>query len=159
MTGLAKIEVQPELTTVQQPRGQLADVTPGDDDNAYLAEHTPSPVGVGDVIRGRFVLEAEVGSGGMGRVFRALDLRRQEARTGILTWPSRCLTHAFRQHPASLVALQREARRAQTLAHPNIISVFDFDREGSLVYLVMEYLRGRTLNDILVAARLFRFGR
>ena len=109
----------------------------------------PSPVGVGDVIRGRFVLEAEVGSGGMGRVFRALDLRRQEALDRHPHVAVKVLTHAFRQHPASLVALQREARRAQTLAHPNIISVFDFDREGSLVYLVMEYLRGRTLNDVV----------
>ena len=87
----------------------------------------------------------------MGRVFRALDLRRQEALDRHPHVAVKVLTHAFRQHPASLVALQREARRAQTLAHPNIISVFDFDREGSLVYLIMEYLRGRTLNDILVA--------
>ena len=126
-----------------------ADMTPGDDEDQSLAQNLPRSVGVGDVIRDRFVLEAELGSGGMGRVFKALDLRRQEARDRHPYVAVKLLTHSFRQHPASLMALQREARRAQTLAHPNIISVFDFDRDGSLVYLIMEYLRGRTLNDIL----------
>ena len=85
----------------------------------------------------------------MGRVFKALDLRRQEAHDRHPYVAVKLLTHSFRQHPASLMALQREARRAQTLAHPNIISVFDFDRDGSLVYLIMEYLRGRTLSEML----------
>ena len=119
----------------------------GDDEGPSLA---PRSVGVGDVIRDRFVLEAELGAGGMGRVFKALDLRRQEARDRHPHVAVKLLTQSFRQHPASFVALQREARRAQTLAHPNIISVFDFDRVGSLVYLIMEYLCGHTLNDILL---------
>ncbi|MFO1129020.1 MAG: bifunctional serine/threonine-protein kinase/formylglycine-generating enzyme family protein [Rhodospirillales bacterium] len=117
------------------------------DDQGSVA--VPTSVEAGDVIRDRFVLEAEIGAGGMGRVFKALDLRRLEARDRNPHVAVKLLTHAFREHPASFVALQREARRAQTLAHPNIISVFDFDREGSLVYLIMEYLHGRTLNDIM----------
>lgn len=124
-------------------------MTPGDDEDPSLAHHPPRAVDVGDVIRDRFVLEAELGAGGMGRVFKALDLRRLEAHDRRPHVAVKLLTHAFRQHPASFVALQREARRAQTLAHPNIISVFDFDREGSLVYLIMEYLHGRTLDDTL----------
>lgn len=45
--------------------------------------------------------------------------------------------------------MQREARKAQTLVHPNIVSVYDFDRDGSTVYLTMEYLSGKPLSRVL----------
>jgi serine/threonine protein kinase len=128
-------------------------MTTRDNEDDFLSQPPPPSVGVGDIIRDRFVLEEELGSGGMGRVFKALDLRRQEAQDRHPHVALKLLTPSFRQHPASLMALQREAKRAQTLAHPNIIRVFDFDRDGSLIFLVMEYLRGRTLNDILVQPR------
>jgi eukaryotic-like serine/threonine-protein kinase len=47
--------------------------------------------------------------------------------------------------------LQREARKAQTLAHRNIVTVYDFDRDGPMVYLTMEYLSGRPLSKTLRA--------
>jgi len=57
----------------------------------------------------------------------------------------------FQGHPKSLIALQREARKAQTLAHPNIVAVYDFDRDGSMVYITMEYLQGKSLSQMLRA--------
>jgi hypothetical protein len=45
--------------------------------------------------------------------------------------------------------LQREAKKAQTLAHPNIVTVYDFDRDGAMVYLTMELLSGRPLRQLL----------
>ncbi|HWJ95789.1 MAG TPA: protein kinase, partial [Telluria sp.] len=57
----------------------------------------------------------------------------------------------FQGHPKSLIALQREARKAQTLAHPNIVQVYDFDRDGPMVYLTMEYLQGKPLSQVLRA--------
>jgi hypothetical protein len=58
----------------------------------------------------------------------------------------------FRAHPKSLITLQREAKKAQALAHPNIVTVYDFDRDGATVYLTMEYLSGRPLSHMLRAA-------
>jgi serine/threonine protein kinase len=49
----------------------------------------------------------------------------------------------------ALVALQRETKRAQTLSHPNIIKVYDFDRDGSHVFMSMEYLQGRPLSHLI----------
>jgi serine/threonine protein kinase len=46
-------------------------------------------------------------------------------------------------HPDFFIALQREARRASMLAHPNVVTVYDFDRDGSRIYMTMEYLEGR----------------
>jgi serine/threonine protein kinase len=56
------------------------------------------------------------------------------------------LNEDFRRHPDSMMALQREARRAQTLAHPNIITVYDFDRDGDTVFMAMELLSGSPLD-------------
>ncbi len=57
----------------------------------------------------------------------------------------------FSGHPKSLIALQREARKAQTLAHRNIVTVYDFDRDGPVVFLTMECLSGKPLSQILKA--------
>lgn len=107
--------------------------------------------GVGDTLNGRFVLEECIGFGGMGTVYRALDLRKLEASDRNPYIAIKVLNVQFRGHPKSLIALQREAKKAQTLAHPNIVTVYDFDRDGSMVYLTMEYLAGKPLSRALRA--------
>lgn len=107
--------------------------------------------GVGDTLNGRFVLEECIGFGGMGTVYKALDLRKLEASDRKPYIAIKVLNVQFRGHPKSLIALQREARKAQALAHPNIVSVYDFDRDGSMVYLTMEYLQGKPLSQVLRA--------
>jgi hypothetical protein len=105
--------------------------------------------GLGDTINGRFRLEECLGFGGMGTVYKALDLRKLEASDRNPYVAIKVLNVQFRGHPKSLIALQREAKKAQTLAHPNIVTVFDFDRDGPMVYLTMEYLSGKPLSKVL----------
>jgi len=107
--------------------------------------------GVGDTLNGRFVLEECLGVGGMGTVYKALDLRKLEASDRKPYIAIKVLNMQFAAHPKSLMALQREARKAQQLAHRNIVTVYDFDRDGSTVYLTMEYLSGKSLNRVLRA--------
>ena len=107
--------------------------------------------GVGDTLNGRFVLEECVGFGGMGTVYKALDLRKLEASDRNPYIAIKVLNVQFRGHPKSLIALQREAKKAQALAHPNIVRVYDFDRDGPMVYLTMEYLTGGPLSRMLRA--------
>lgn len=107
--------------------------------------------GLGDTLNGRFVLEECLGFGGMGTVYKALDLRKLEASDRNPYIAIKVLNVQFQGHPKSLIALQREARKAQSLAHPNIVAVYDFDRDGSMVYLTMEYLVGRPLSQVLRA--------
>ncbi len=83
------------------------------------------------MIRDRFVLEDPLGKGGMGTVFRARDLRKEEAQDRNPYVAIKILNEDFKRHPRSLQALQREARKSQTLAHPNIVTVYDFDRDGA----------------------------
>jgi predicted Ser/Thr protein kinase len=107
--------------------------------------------GVGDTLNGRFVLEECVGFGGMGTVYKALDLRKLEASDRHPYIAIKVLNVQFQGHPKSLIALQREARKAQTLAHENIVQVYDFDRDGAMVYVTMEYLSGKSLGQLLRA--------
>lgn len=105
--------------------------------------------GTGDTLNNRFVLEECLGVGGMGTVYKALDLRKLEASDRKPYVAIKVLNLQFRGNPNSLVALQREARKAQVLAHRNIITVYDFDRDGPIVYLTMEYLTGKPLSQLL----------
>jgi len=107
-------------------------------------------VGVGTVLRDRFLIEEVVGEGGMGLVFRARDRRREEASDRNPYVAIKVLGAEFKSHPDALIALQREARRMQQLSHPNIASVYDFDRDGPHVYLVMELLEGESLDRVLL---------
>jgi serine/threonine protein kinase len=123
---------------------------PRADDDPFGAEPERMK-GVGDTLNGRFVLKECIGFGGMGTVYKALDLRKLEASDRKPYIAIKVLNVQFRGHPKSLIALQREARKAQALAHPNIVSVYDFDRDGPMVYLTMELLTGKPLSQVLRA--------
>ena len=111
------------------------------------------PLEPGSVIKKRFVLETMLGKGGMGLVFGAIDRRKEEARDPNPRVALKVLNADFQRHPQAFIALQREARKAQTLAHPNVVTVFDFDRDGDAVYMTMELLTGRSLDSMTREAR------
>jgi serine/threonine protein kinase len=103
----------------------------------------------GSVINRRFVVEGILGRGGMGVVYRAKDLRKEETGDRDPHVALKVLSGEYRLDPKMVVALQRESRKAQTLAHPNIATVYDFDRDGDIVYLTMEELDGKPLNEVI----------
>jgi hypothetical protein len=104
------------------------------------------PLRPGMVVKERFILVELLGSGGMGQVFKARDVRREEAQDRNPFVALKALNSEFSAHPDSFMALQREARRAGTLAHPNVVTVYDFDRDGARIYMTMEYLEGAVLD-------------
>jgi len=104
---------------------------------------------VGSLIGGRYELQAQLGSGGMGKVFRAHDRLRAEAQDRDPHIALKILSDEFKDHPDSMIAMQREAKRAQTLSHPNVINVHDFFRDGPHLYLTMELLEGKPLDELL----------
>lgn len=122
-------------------------------DQAQAADSARAEFAVGSIIKNRFELKTLVGRGGMGMVFSALDRRKVEARDPNPNVAVKILNSSFQQHPDAFIALQREASKAQSLAHPNIVTVFDFDRDGENVFITMELLRGRSLEDVIRGAR------
>ena len=109
-------------------------------------------VDVGSVVRGRFELESMIGEGGMGVVYRAVDRLHKEMQDRDPYVAIKILNANLTRHPSALIALQRETRKAQLLAHENIINVHSFDRDGSLVYMTMELLDGKSLRSIVAEA-------
>jgi serine/threonine-protein kinase len=100
-------------------------------------------VEVGDVLD-RYRLDAVLGSGSMGTVYRAshVKLRREVA--------IKVLRDDFVSDPTLLRRFQREAQLAGKLAHPNVISIIDFGEANGIHYLVMDLVQGPTLGDVLL---------
>jgi serine/threonine protein kinase len=90
----------------------------------------------------RYRIEEKLGEGGMGVVYRASDLRL--GRTVVVK--------TLRPESAANVSLRRrmatEAQAASTLNHPAIATLFDFESDGDVAFLVYEYVQGKTLHDL-----------
>src|SRR5262245_40152758 len=96
---------------------------------------------------GPYKIDASIGAGGMGQVFRATDTRLYRT-VAIKIVPLNQVTQAERNR-----SLQ-EARAASALNHPNIVTLHDIANEEGLDYLVMEYVEGKSLDRLIAAKRL-----
>jgi tetratricopeptide (TPR) repeat protein len=102
-----------------------------------------------NILKKRFVLEEVLGEGGMGVVYKARDLRKVEAEDPYPFVAAKVLSQGFKDHPDAFVVMQQEAAKSQRLAHPNIVTVHDFDRDGNTIYLTMELLQGQPLDKLI----------
>ncbi|MES9863131.1 MAG: serine/threonine-protein kinase [Candidatus Thiodiazotropha sp. LLP2] len=114
-----------------------------------LSNGTSEVLQVGSVLKNRFVLEEMLGRGGMGVVYKAQDMRKVEAMDRDPYIAVKVLSKDFQANPDSFIALQRETKKAQLLAHPNIVTVYDFDRDGPNVFMTMELLEGEPLDHLI----------
>jgi serine/threonine protein kinase len=107
----------------------------------------------GRVLGGRYALGARLGAGGMGQVYRARD--RVLERTVAV----KVLSAASTEDLELVARFGREARAAAALNHPNIVAVFDSGADGDLHYLVMEYVEGQSLAELLRRVGMLEPGR
>lgn len=118
-------------------------------DVAVTADDSDSRLQIGSVLRDRFLLQERVAAGGMGVVYKALDRRMAEV-DGIEPWVAiKVLSPKLSRNPHALRAIQQEAAKGRCLSHPNIVRFIDLDREDDLYFIVMEWLDGRSLADVL----------
>src|SRR6266568_2283448 len=97
------------------------------------------------ILLGRYEVGRLLGAGGMAEVYEGHD-RLLARRVAI-----KILLSQYAHDPAFLARFRREAQSAASLSHPNIVSVFDTGSEGDTWFIVMEYVDGRTLKDIIRA--------
>lgn len=127
-------------------RKAAAGSSPGAKDLESLTKGTRARAGVGALLRDRFVLDREIGRGAMGVVYAAVDRRRLEAGHSEPYVALKLLGDDVHADADALRQLEAEARKAQMLAHPNIVTIHDFDRDDGEVFIVMELLKGTPLD-------------
>ncbi|ANS64667.1 serine/threonine-protein kinase [Streptomyces lincolnensis] len=98
---------------------------------------------VGQLLDGRYRVDARIAVGGMATVYRALDTRLDRVLALKVMHPALAADGVFVER------FIREAKSVARLAHPNVVQVFDQGTDGSYVYLAMEYIAGCTLRDVL----------
>ncbi|MCS6939550.1 MAG: protein kinase [Roseiflexus sp.] len=92
---------------------------------------------------GRYLVQEEIGRGGMARVYRAFDTSLKRTVALKVMAPHLALDPEFERR------FEREAVTVANLRHPNIVTVYDIGEANGLRYIAMEYVRGRTLHAII----------
>jgi beta-lactam-binding protein with PASTA domain len=95
------------------------------------------------VLNDRYEVHSRIGRGGMADVFLAKDLQLNRPVAVKVLFPEYANDGAFVER------FRREAQAAASLSHPNIVGIYDWGQQGSTYFIVMEYVQGRTLADIL----------
>ena len=102
---------------------------------------------VGQTLDSKYKIERELGRGGMGTVYLGTHLGTERPVA------VKIIAQQFMERPEFVERFRREARAAGRLRHPNVVNVTDFGfaetPDGRAAYLVMEYLDGCTLGEIL----------
>src|ERR1700684_654174 len=99
---------------------------------------TPAPV-----YGGRYELRNQIARGGMAQVYLARDLLLDRPVALKVLFPELSVDRSFVER------FRREARAAANLSHPNIVSVYDWGQGEHTYFIVMEYVDGRTLSQLL----------
>jgi len=95
------------------------------------------------LLGGRYRVLDTLGDGGMARVFRARDERLGRVVA------VKILHQHYLAQPEFVRRFEQEARLAASLAHPNIVAIYDVDRQGDTYYIVMEYVEGGSLKGLI----------
>src|SRR5581483_7112139 len=98
---------------------------------------------VADVFSNRYEIERELARGGMADVFLARDQLLDRPVAVKVLFPE------FARDPSFVERFRREAQHAASLNHPNIAAVYDWGQERGTYFIVMEYVEGRSLRDII----------
>ena len=118
-------------------------------DSTRIEQHSeigsPSRAGgVGQVLGGRYLLEREIGRGGMGVVYLASD---QQVRGE--TFAIKVLKPGILEHLEALELMREEVRKTRSLRDSNIVGVYSINVDSTDVFILMEYLEGKPLNELL----------
>jgi len=96
----------------------------------------------------RYEVIEELGRGGMGVVYKAKDTLLDRVIA------LKVLPHGLRDSETAIKNFLREAKAAAALNHPNIVTIYDAGQEGGVFYIVMEFIQGQTVKEILLQSRL-----
>ena len=90
---------------------------------------------------GPYIIDAPIGAGGMGEVYKARDARLNRDVA------IKVLPDLFSRDPDRMARFEREAQAVASLSHPNVLAIHEFGMAGTTSYAVMELLDGETLRE------------
>lgn len=103
---------------------------------------------IGEVLRGRYLIESQIASGAMGTIYRALDQSRSEHTQADAHVALKVLHENLRTRPDMLAKLRREFFCAQALSHRNVVKVYELDLHR-LPFFTMELIEGENLPSLM----------
>ena len=98
----------------------------------------------GHLIDERYEIKEKLGQGGFGAVYRAFDKKMKIDKA------LKVIPEAVSNDLRAMANLRREAQTMIRLNHPNIVRVYDFQEKGAVKYIDMEYIEGKSLNELLL---------
>ncbi|QDZ42931.1 Stk1 family PASTA domain-containing Ser/Thr kinase [Corynebacterium sp. sy039] len=98
---------------------------------------------VGDVLEGRYQIEAPIARGGMSTVYRCIDTRLARYVA------AKVMDDKYAHDPIFTQRFKREAQSMAKLSHPCLVGVYDFSSQGEHIFLIMELITGGTLRELL----------
>ena len=104
------------------------------------------------LLNNRYLILQKIGQGGMGAVYKASDTRLGQKPVAVKELSEAGLTNPLDKQQARQ-AFEQEARMLAQLNHPNLPRVTDHFSEAGKQYLVMDFIDGKTVQDVLAAAR------
>lgn len=107
----------------------------------------------GTLLGDRYVIVSQAHTGGMGKVYKALDRAKKEAGDPDPWVAIKVIGRSVARHPQAIAALEREAENCKSLQHDNIVRVFGFERDGENCFITMEWLEGESLVQLLERSR------
>ena len=137
LTKIQKVMGQQVQASDASARLTLSDVTRGGDETQASVRYSELAPGV--TILNRFRIDKDLGEGGMGKVFKALDERLEEDVV------LKVMKDTLTSDPKTLEHFKREIRLARRISHPAVVRIFDFFEAGPLKFVTMEYLQGTDL--------------
>lgn len=146
---------QPTESKLQNESTSESTVTGTSDDKTQVdlnrknKNKVPNKSLEGQCIKDRYMLDAKIGSGGMSDIYRAKDLLLEQAGIKDVYVAIKVLQPEFVEQPEALQLLMKEAEKTRRLSHPNIIRLYDVDSDGDIHFLIMEYLDGETLDQVI----------
>jgi formylglycine-generating enzyme required for sulfatase activity/tRNA A-37 threonylcarbamoyl transferase component Bud32 len=142
VAGVARdvTQARPSSADTVEKAGPLAGTDPSSP-SPRRADATPLP----DALchHARYRVTAALGSGGMGAVFKA------EHRLMERTVALKVINQKLLDHPQAVERFRREVKAAARLSHPNIVAAFDAEQVGDTHFLVMEYVEGTSLAQVV----------
>ena len=124
---------------------------PDDDDNTeQVRPPFVPPLAPGTrLYNGRYVVLESAGSGGQGRVYKVLDAQLRDQGINDVIRAVKEMVPPVQQMPVTLPNLRDEAKLLFTLDHAGILTVYDLFTERDRVYIVLKYIEGNNLEEVL----------